>query len=307
MEGVYAQGVVMAIAIAIVIILAIKINAATIALSVLLFVGAVIVHVTPIFPVTIAKTSGEPLSTTLGYMLAGVAVIGFVAVALCHLGIRTDETIFGWMVIGSVLLTGAVLGVSVASQRVFNHIVYENNGLGYDIVYENNGLGYEYATQYFVEPSGAISVLYENNKGITVEKNTNEGWKSLADIDTMYALNMAKSDYRVAKDDTTMQVPNVKEVELVEINGFEPDTGYYGFAKIRIVKVTLVEMEHKQTLAVDRDHIVQQWTTNKLVVEYEVTNPDEVRQQIQERTQQTQTKEQVKEQLQQLVTPTKGE
>lgn len=148
MEGVYAQGVVMAIAIAIVIILAIKINAATIALSVLLFVGAVIVHVTPIFPVTIAKTSGEPLSTTLGYMLAGVAVIGFVAVALCHLGIRTDETIFGQMVIGSVLLTGAVLGVSVASQRVFNHIVYENNGLGY-----------EYATQYFVEPSGATSVL----------------------------------------------------------------------------------------------------------------------------------------------------
>lgn len=296
MEGVYAQGVVMAIAIAIVIILAIKINAATIALSVLLFVGAVIVHVTPIFPVTIAKTSGEPLSTTLGYMLAGVAVIGFVAVALCHLGIRTDETIFGQMVIGSVLLTGAVLGVSVASQRVFNHIVYENNGLGY-----------EYATQYFVEPSGATSVLYENNKGITVEKNTNEGWKRLADIDTMYALNMAKSDYRVAKDDTTMQVPNVKEVELVEINGFEPDRGYYGFAKIRIVKVTLVEMEHKQTLAVDRNNIVQQWTTNKLVVEYEVTNPDEVRQQIQERTQQTQTKEQVKEQLQQLVTPTKGE
>lgn len=296
MEGVYAQGIVMAIAIAIVIILAIKINAATIALSVLLFVGAVIVHVTPIFPVTIAKTSGEPLSTTLGYMLAGMAVIGFVAVALCHLGIRTDETIFGQMVIGSVLLTGAVLGVSVASQRVFNHIVYENNGLGY-----------EYATQYFVEPSGATSVLYENNKGITVEKNTNEGWKSLADIDTMYALNMAKSDYRVAKDDTTMQVPNVKEVELVEINGFEPDTGYYGFAKIRIVKVTLVEMEHKQTLVVDRDRIVQQWTTNKLVVEYEVTNPDEVRQQIQERTQQTQTKEQVKEQLQQLVTPTKGD
>lgn len=123
----------------------------------------------------------------------------------------------------------------------------------------------------------------------------------------MYALKMAKSDYRVAKDDTTMQVPNVKEVELVEINGFEPDTGYYGFAKIRIVKVTLVEMEHKQTLAVDRNNIVQQWTTNKLVVEYEVTNPDEVRQQIQERTQQTQTKEQVKEQLQQLVTPTKGE
>lgn len=296
MEGVYAQGVVMAIAIAIVIILAIKINAATIALSVLLFVGAVIVHVTPIFPVTIAKTSGEPLSTTLGYMLAGVAVIGFVAVALCHLGIRTDETIFGQMVIGSVLLTVAIFGVSVAGQRVFNHIVYENNGLGY-----------EYATQYFVEPSGATSVLYENNKGITVEKNTNEGWKSLTDIDTMYALSMAKSDYRVAKDDTTMQVPNVKEVELMEINGFEPDTGYYGFAKIRIVKVTLVEMRHKQTLAVDRNTIVQQWTTNKLVVEYEVTNPDEVRQQIQERTQQTQTKEQVKEQLQQLVTPTKGE
>lgn len=296
MEGVYAQGIVMAIAIAIVIILAIKINAATIALSVLLFVGAVIVHVTPIFPVTIAKTSGEPLSTTLGYMLAGMAVIGFVAVALCHLGIRTDETIFGQMVIGSILLTVAILGVSVAGQRVFNHIVYENNGLGYT-----------YATQYFVEPSGATSVLYENDKGITVEKNTNEGWKNLTDIDTMYALNMAKSDYRVAKDDTTMQVPNVKEVELVEINGFEPDTGYYGFAKIRIVKVTLVELEHKQTLAVDRNNIVQQWTTNKLVVEYEVTNPDEVRQQIQERTQQTQTKEQVKEQLQQLVTPTKGD
>lgn len=296
MEGVYALGVVMAIAVAIVIILAIKINAATITLSALLFVGAVIIHVTPIFPVTVAKTGGEPSNFILGGILVAAVVIALVAMALCYLGIRTDETVFGWMGIGSALLTAAVLGVSVMSQRVFNHIVYESNGFGYT-----------YATQYFVEPSGATSVLYENNKGITVEKNTNEGWKNLADIDTLYALNMAKSDYRVAKDDTTMQVPNVKEVELVEINGFEPDTGYYGFAKIRIVKVTLVEMEHKQTLAVDRNTIVQQWTTNKLVVEYEVTNPDEVRQQIQERTQQTQTKEQVKEQLQQLVTPTKGE
>ena len=296
MEGVYALGAVMAIAVAIVIILAIKTNAATIALSALLFVGAVIVHVTPIFPVTVAKTSGQPLSFILAGILIGAGVIALVALALCRIRNRTNETIFGWMILGWALLTGAVLGASVTGQRMFNHLIYEQDGSGYT-----------YATQYFVEPSGATSVLYENNKGITVEKNTNEGWKRLADIDTMYALNMAKSDYRVAKDDITMQVPNVKEVELVEINGFEPDRGYYGFAKIRIVKVTLVEMEHKQTLAVDRNNIVQQWTTNKLVVEYEVTNPDEVRQQIQERTQQTQTKEQVKEQLQQLVTPTKGD
>ena len=296
MEGVYALGAVMAIAVAIVIILAIKINAATITLSVLLFVSAVIVHITPIFPVTVAKTGGEPSNFIFGCILAGVWVIGLSAIAICYLQNRTDEAIFGWMILGSVLLTGAVLGVSVAGQRVFNHIVYEPSGLGYT-----------YATQYFVEPSGATSVLYENDKGITVEKNTNDGWKNLTDIDTMYALNMSKSDYRVAKDGTTLQVPDIKDVELVEINGFEPDTGYYGFAKIRIVKVTLVELGHKQTLAVDRNTVVQQWTTNKLVVEYEVTNPDEVRQQIQERTQQTQTKEQVKEQLQQLVTPTKGE
>ena len=213
MEGVYALGAVMAIAVAIVIILAIKTNVATITLSALLFVGAVIVHVTPIFPVTVAKTSGQPVSFIFSGILVGAGVIALVALALCRLRNRTNETIFGWMVIGWALLVGAILGVSVLGQHMFNHIVYEQDGSGYT-----------YATQYFVEPSGATSVLYENNKGITVEKNTNEGWKRLADIDTMYALNMAKSDYRVAKDDTTMQVPNVKEVELVERNRLQQYT-----------------------------------------------------------------------------------
>lgn len=110
MEGVYALGAVMAIAVAIVIILAIKTNAATITLSALLFVGAVIVHVTPIFPVTVAKTSGQPLSFILAGIFIGAGVIALVALALCRIRNRTNETIFGWMIIGWALLVGAHLG-----------------------------------------------------------------------------------------------------------------------------------------------------------------------------------------------------
>lgn len=91
------------------------------------------------------------------------------------------------------------------------------------------------------------------------------------------------------------------------MSGIELPDAYYNIAKVRVTKVTLVERVHKETLLVDSNHVLNQWTDNKIVVEYEITNMDEVKQHMSEDERQEQVKTQTKEQLQQFVTPTKGE
>ena len=62
------------------------------------------------------------------------------------------------------------------------------------------------------------------------------------------------------------------------------------------------------TLLVDSNYVLRQNTNNKVVVEYEVTNADEVKQHLSEDEQRDQKKAQTKEQLQQFITPKpKGE
>lgn len=91
------------------------------------------------------------------------------------------------------------------------------------------------------------------------------------------------------------------------MNGIELPDAYYTITNVRVVKVTLIERVHKETLLVDANHVLQQRTDNKIVVEYEITNMDEVKQHMSEDERQEQVKTQTKEELQQFVTPTKGD
>lgn len=97
------------------------------------------------------------------------------------------------------------------------------------------------------------------------------------------------------------------DVDFVETSGLS--TGdYKSIAKVRVTKVKLVEQVHKEVLLVDSNYVLRQNTNNKVVVEYEVTNADEVKQHLGEDEQRDQKKAQTKEQLQQFITPKpKGE
>lgn len=58
---------------------------------------------------------------------------------------------------------------------------------------------------------------------------------------------------------------------------------------------------------VDSNYVLEQRTTDKVVVEYEVTNRNEIQQHSDEDAKREQTKAQTKEQLQQFITPPKGD
>ena len=164
---------------------------------------------------------------------------------------------------------------------------------------------FEYASEWAVEPTGAETILYENDKDIALEKETDTGWKNVSTIATADEL-ITNQPFRVAKNGETIEIPSVGDTKYTEVNDIELPDAYYTVAKVRVVKVTLIERVHKETLLVDANHVLRQWTDNKIVVEYEITNMDEVKRHMSEDERQEQTKTQTKEELQQFVTPTKG-
>ena len=198
-----------------------------------------------------------------------------------------------WLGTASVILVIGTIG-----RHVFHYPLYKGS--------PNGGSIFEYASEWTVEPTGAEAVLYENDKDIALEKETGVGWKNVSTIATAEEL-ITNQPFRVAKNGETIDVPSVADIEYTEVNGIELPDAYYTITNVRVVKVTLIERVHKETLLVDANHVLQQWTDNKIVVEYEITNMDEVKQHMSEDERQEQTKTQTKEELQQFVTPTKGE
>ena len=192
----------------------------------------------------------------------------------------------------------AILVIGTIGRHVFHYPLYKGSLESVSI--------FEYASEWTVEPTGAETVLYENDKDIALEKETDTGWKNVSTITTADEL-ITNQSFRVAKNGETIDVPSVADIEYTEVNGIELPDAYYTITNVRVVKVTLIERVHKETLLVDANHVLQQWTDNKIVVEYEITNMDEVKRHMSEDERQEQTKTQTKEELQQFVTPTKGE
>lgn len=151
------------------------------------------------------------------------------------------------------------------------------------------------------KPTGISKVLYENNLGITLEKRGEYSWSDITHSHTLIELMRDCDEYSVTKGDATMLVPNVARTEFVEKTGYEPEPGWRHKAAVRVLKATLVEEERTTRLRIGKhksrtyNHRIQ----NKMVIEYEVTNKDEIERQKREMRQNRET-------LQQFVTM-KGE
>lgn len=300
MEGAFATLLVYAFALIIAIILLDGASRGTIIASGVLFVTAIIVNQLPIIP-HMPSTLGDGTFYGISQIFVGLFFGGiflFLMLALRHTIRRvTNEdvvrTYTTW--IGTAYL---ILMVGIVGRQVFHYPLYNGDTDGESM--------FEYASEWTVELTGAETVLYENDKDIALEKETDTGWKNISTITTAEEL-ITNQPFRVAKNGETIDVPSVADIEYTEVNGIELPDAYYTITNVRVVKVTLIERVHKETLLVDANHVLQQWTDNKIVVEYEITNMDEVKQHMSEDERQEQVKTQTKEELQQFVTPTKGE
>lgn len=297
MEGAFATLLVYAFALIIAIILLDGASRGALIASGVLFVTAVIVNQLPIIPHMPSDGNLDGVSLVfVGLFFGGIFL--FLMLALRHTIRRvTNEdvvrTYTTW--IGTAYL---ILMVGIVGRQVFHYPLYNGDTDG--------GSMFEYASEWAVEPTGAETVLYENDKDIALEKETDAGWKNVSTIATADEL-ITNQPFRVAKNGETIDVPSVAGIEYTEVSGIELPKAYYTIAKVHVTKVTLIERVHKETLLVDSNHVLNQWTDNKIVVEYEITNMDEVKRHMSEDERQEQTKTQTKEELQQFVTPTKGE
>lgn len=297
MEGAFATLLVYVFALIIAIILLDGASRGALIASGILFVTAVVVNQLPIIPHMPSDGKLDGLSLVfVGLIFGGIFL--FLMLALRHTIRRvTNEdvvrTYTTW--IGSAYL---ILMVGIVGRQVFHYPLYNGDTDG--------GSMFEYASEWAVEPTGAETILYENDKDIALEKETDTGWKNVSTIATADEL-ITNQPFRVAKNGETIDVPSVAGIEYTEVSGIELPKAYYTIAKVHVTKVTLIERVHKETLLVDANHVLQQWTDNKIVVEYEITNMDEVKQHMSEDERQEQVKTQTKEELQQFVTPTKGE
>lgn len=297
MEGAFATLLVYAFALIIAIILLDGASRGALIASGVLFVTAIIVNQLPIIPhmPSDGKLDGLYL-IFVGLIFGGIFL--FLMLALRHTIRRvTDEQVVRTYTIwlGTAC---AILMIGIVGRDVFHYPLYNDSPKGGSI--------FEYASEWTVTPTGAETVLYENDKDIALEKETDAGWKNVSTIATADEL-ITNQPFRVAKNGETIDVPSVADIEYVDVNGVKLPDAYYTIAKVRVVKVTLIERVHKETLLVDANHVLQQWTDNKIVVEYEITNMDEVKRHMSEDERQEQVKTQTKEELQQFVTPTKGD
>lgn len=294
MEGVYTFAVATAISVVIVNLVGFRPNKLTVLLITLLYVTAIAVWFIPIFPTTDA-TNKDVTNTMLGIILGG-----FLGASISSLWFAQsydlDEEAIGcaiiaWLVVAVAIWCGVKVVHGVTQYPLYNQ--------------SQTHEGMAYATEWKTEPTGVETVIYENNKGITVQMDTPYGWTDISTIEDESALVYGHK-FRVTKDGEYVDIPST-DVDFVETSGLS--TGdYKSIAKVRVTKVKLVEQVHKEVLLVDSNYVLRQNTNNKVVVEYEVTNADEVKQHLGEDEQRDQKKAQTKEQLQQFVTPKpKGE
>ena len=151
-----------------------------------------------------------------------------------------------------------------------------------------------------VTPTGAISVLYGDDSKVSkdctdpcvsVLKETSHAYVNIATINTLKQLTCGRDDYRVSVGGTSKYIPDVYNVEYVATNSAPINSMTRDLATIRVTKVSLVEVRVNGLL---------RWTLKNLVIEYEITNVDDLKRIIQ-------TEKQTNERLHQLLTPMKEE
>lgn len=157
------------------------------------------------------------------------------------------------------------------------------------------------------ELTGAEAVIYENDKSVVVEKNTNRGWMDISRIQSLGTLfssptNLADAKFRVSKNGEVVDIRADFGIVYVSKSGMVVNESSYHLAKFNVTKITVVEMESKLE-AVSRGvvrKLLGHSIGNQIIVEYEITNEEDLARDMV-------VKAQTKEMLQQLVTPTKGD
>lgn len=133
-------------------------------------------------------------------------------------------------------------------------------------------------------------VLYENNLGITLSKVRYGDWMIVSDIHTEYELMSGYDIYHITKGNATIRVPDVTHTEYVETTGYEPEAACSYETNIRVTKATLIEEEHTRVWPFgNKRKIMGSRTTNKMVIEYKITNKDEIERQKVEKQRHTET------------------
>ena len=293
MEGVYTFAVATAISVLIVNLAGLRPNKLTVLLITLLYVTAIAVWFIPIFPA--AKATDRDVTNTM----LGIILGGFLGASISSLWFAQsydlDEEAIGcaylaWLVVAIAIWCGVKVVHSVTQYPLYKEPKIVE--------------GMTYATEWKAEPTGVETIIYANDKGVTVQMDTPYGWTDISTIEDESALVYGHK-FRVTKDGEYVDVPST-DVDFVETSGLSTGS-YKSIAKVRVTKVKLVEQVHKEVLLVDSNYVLRQNTNNKVVVEYEVTNADEVKQHLGEDEQRDQKKAQTKEQLQQFITPPKGD
>lgn len=163
-------------------------------------------------------------------------------------------------------------------------------------------------TRQTTEPTGAEAVIYENDEGVVVEKNTDRGWMDVSRIQSLHTLfstpnNITDAKLRVSKNGEIVDVRADFGIVYVSKSGLTVNESNYHLVQFTVTKITLIEMESKTEVLSKEKKILRNLFRsigNQIIVEYEITNEEDLARDIV-------TKAQTKEMLQQLVTPTKGD
>lgn len=163
-------------------------------------------------------------------------------------------------------------------------------------------------TRQITEPTGAEAVIYENDEGVVVEKNTDRGWMDVSRIQSLHTLfstpnNITDAKLRVSKNGEIVDVRADFGIVYVSKSGLAVNESNYHLVQFTVTKITLIEMESKTEVLSKEKKILRNLFRsigNQIVVEYEITNEEDLARDMV-------TKAQTKEILRQLVTPTKGD
>ena len=228
--------------------------------------------------------TGQPLNTplSLGDVIARLVLAMGVTFVVSLLAVYftmsmiipddTDASTEGLVAVGMSVALSLVM-ILVVSTSTNNTTVFGGAwGLDYRQVITTNTVYDE-------------RVLYENDKGITVEiggyKGERIAWKDITSItDGKHLPTIYSNNYRVSKGYETLFIEGIWFTELHSVSGDIPE-GLEDKAVIKITKVTLVSENVSFRDGTNTDIVRSTGDIKRIHIEYEVTNIDELRASVQ--------------------------
>lgn len=231
-------------------------------------------------PSTIDTITGQPSNTSLslGDVIARLVISMIVTFVVSLLAVcftmsmitpdDTDDSIEGLLAVGVSVALSLIMTLVVSTSTNNTTVFGGAWGLDYRQVITTNTVYDE-------------RVLYENDKGITVEIGGYKGesivWKDITSIaDSKQLPTVYSNKYRVSKGYETLFIEGVWFTELHSVSGEIPK-GLEDKAVIKITKVTLVSENVSFRDGTNTDIVRSTGDLKRIHIEYEVTNIDELR------------------------------